>query len=128
MALSDYRVIPAIAVSDMGRAREFYEGKLGLVSGGERPDGGIRYPCGEGSSIHVYPSPANAGKSTATLAGFAVGDVEAAVDELTARGVTFEQYDLGSIKTDEKGIARIGDATSAWLKDPDGNILALNRE
>lgn len=128
MGLSDYRIMPAIAVSDMGRAREFYEGKLGLAGTGERPDGGIRYACGEDSSVHVYPSPANAGKSTATLAGFAVGDVEAAVDELTAAGVTFEQYDVGPIKTNEKGIARLGDALGAWFKDPDGNILALNEE
>jgi len=128
MGLSDYRVLPAIAVSDMDRAREFYEGVLGLSGGGERPDGGIRYPCGEGSSIHVYPSPANAGKSTATLAGFAVGDVEAAVDELTANGVVFEQYDIGPIETDEKGVAQIGDAKSAWFKDPDGNILSLSQE
>ncbi|MGE5281881.1 MAG: VOC family protein [Chloroflexota bacterium] len=128
MALSDYRVIPAIAVSDMDRARAFYEGKLGLTSMGDRPDGGTRYACGEGSSIHVYPSPANAGKSTATMAGFAVGDVEAAVDELIAAGVTFEQYDVGPIKTDEKGIAQIGDVKGAWFKDPDGNIISVNQE
>lgn len=128
MGLSDYRVMPAIAVSDIDRAREFYEGKLGLTSTGERPDGGVRYACGEGSSIHVYPSPANAGKSTATMAGFAVGDVEAAVDELIARGVVFEQYDIGPIKTNEKGVAQIGDTTSAWFKDPDGNILSVNQE
>jgi catechol 2,3-dioxygenase-like lactoylglutathione lyase family enzyme len=128
MALSDSRVMPAIAVSDMARAREFYEGKLGLTGGSERPDGGVRYPCGDNSSIHVYPSPANAGKSTATLAGFEVDDVEAAVDELTARGVAFEQYDLDPIVTDEKGIARLGDARAAWFKDPDGNILSVNHE
>ena len=128
MGLSDYRVLPAIAVSDMDRAREFYEGKLGLTSMGERPDGGIRYACGEGSSIHVYPSPANAGKSTATLAGFAVGDVEATVDGLIANGVVFEQYDIGPIKTDEKGVAQFGDAKSAWFKDPDGNIISVNEE
>jgi hypothetical protein len=75
-----------------------------------------------------HPSPANAGKSTATLAGFAVGDVEAAVDELTANGVVFEQYHIGPIKTDEKGVAQLGDAKSAWFKDPDGNILSVNME
>jgi len=128
MGLSDYRIIPAIAVSEMDRAREFYEGKLGLTSMGERPDGGIRYACGEGSSVHVYPSPANAGKSTATMAGFSVADVEAAVDELIAAGVVFEQYDVGPIKTDEKGIAQLGDVKAAWLKDPDGNIISVNGE
>jgi catechol 2,3-dioxygenase-like lactoylglutathione lyase family enzyme len=128
MGLSDSQVVPAIAVSDMDRAREFYEGRLGLSSGGERPDGGIRYPSGGGTSIHVYPSPANAGKSTATLAGFEVDDIERTVDELAANGVSFEQYDIDPIKTDEKGIARIGDVKSAWMKDPDGNIVSVIQE
>ncbi len=128
MGLSDSRVVSAIAVSDMGRAREFYEGKLGLSNGAERPDGGIRYPCGGGTSIHVYPSPDNAGKSTATLAGFEVDDIEATVDELAAKGARFERYDADPIRTDEKGIAQIGDVKSAWLEDPDGNIVSVIQE
>jgi catechol 2,3-dioxygenase-like lactoylglutathione lyase family enzyme len=128
MTLGGSKVIPVIAVSDMDRARDFYEQVLGLSSGEQRADGGTRYACGGGSSIHVYPSPDNAGSSTATLAGFEVTDIEAAVEELGARGVTFEQYDLEMLKTDERGIARLGDAKSAWFKDPDGNILSLNQE
>jgi catechol 2,3-dioxygenase-like lactoylglutathione lyase family enzyme len=129
MGLSDFRVMPAIAVSDMDGARAFYEGKLGLAPGEERPDGGVRYPCGGGSFLHVYPSPANAGKSPATLAGFEVDHIEGTVDGLIAAGVTFEQYDVDPIKTDEKGIARLGEGTaSAWFKDPDGNVLAVIEE
>ena len=127
MGMSDSQVIPTVAVSDMGRAREFYEGTLGLSGGEEKPDGGVRYPCG-GTAIHVYPSQANAGKSPATLAAFQVDDLESAVDELIANGVTFEQYDMDPIKTDEKGIAHLGDAMGAWFKDPDGNIFALDQE
>lgn len=127
MRLSDSEVIPTIAVSDMAAAREFYEGTLGLSGGEEKPDGGVRYPCG-GTAIHIYPSAANAGKSPATSAAFQVGDIEAAVDELAARGVTFEQYDMDPIRTDEKGIAHLGDGAGAWFKDPDGNIFALDQE
>ena len=75
MSLSNSRVEPTIAVSDMGGATQFYEGKLGLSGGEDQPDGGRTYPCGEGSRIHVYPSPGNAGKSGATLAGWLVADV-----------------------------------------------------
>jgi catechol 2,3-dioxygenase-like lactoylglutathione lyase family enzyme len=128
VGLSGRRVVAVIAVSDMGRAREFYEGKLGLSPGDERPDGGVRYPCGGDTSIHVYPSPDNAGASGATMLGFVVDDIEGTVDELAGRGVAFQRYDLGPIKTDEKGIAQIGDARSAWLEDPDGNILSINQE
>lgn len=128
MELSDGSVVAVIAVSDIARSREFYEGKLGLANGEEKSDGGVRYPCAGGSSLHVYPSPGNAGKSTATLAGFEVADIELAVAELAARGVVFEQYDLGSLQTDASGIARIGATASAWVKDPDGNIISLNQE
>jgi hypothetical protein len=38
--------------------------------------------------------------------------------------VTFEHYD-DPLNTDEKGIARMGDYTGAWFKDPDGNILSI---
>jgi hypothetical protein len=88
----------------------------------------VRYPCGAGSALHVYPSPDNAGKSTATLAGFDVDDIESTVDGLAENGVTFEQYDTEMIETDAKGIARIGDVRSAWLKDPDGNIISIDEE
>lgn len=125
MGLSDKRVVTAIAVTDMAAAREFYEGGLGLSPNEERTDGGVRYPCGGDTALHVYPSLDNAGTSTATLAGFQVDDIERAVDELAAKGIVFERYDSGPIATDEKGIARIGVTASAWFKDPDGNTLAL---
>jgi catechol 2,3-dioxygenase-like lactoylglutathione lyase family enzyme len=124
MSLSDSPVSPAIAVSDMARAKEFYEGKLGLSGGDDQADGGHTYPCGGGTSIHIYPSPDNAGKSAATLAGWVVDDVERTVDELTARGVTFEQYGE-PFNTDAKGIPKLGDLSGAWFKDPDGNTLAI---
>jgi catechol 2,3-dioxygenase-like lactoylglutathione lyase family enzyme len=128
MGLSDSPVSTAIAVSDIDRAREFYEGKLGLSGGEVEVDGGITYPCGDGTSIHPYPSPDNAGKSGATLAFWAVADVEATVDELNSKGVKFEQYGE-PFNTDAKGIARFeGNAAGAWFRDPDGNILALGSQ
>jgi catechol 2,3-dioxygenase-like lactoylglutathione lyase family enzyme len=127
MSLSDSRVAPAIAVSDMDDAKGFYEGKLGLSGGKDQGDGGHTYPCGRGTEIHVYPSPGNAGKSGATLAAWTVEDVGATVDSLTAKGVTFEQYGE-PFNTDEKGIARLEGVSIAWFRDPDGNILAIGDE
>jgi catechol 2,3-dioxygenase-like lactoylglutathione lyase family enzyme len=124
MSLGDSRVGAVIAVTDMDRAKEFYEGKLGLSGGEDQGDGGRTYPCGGGTSIHVYPSPDNAGKSGATLAAWEVDDLEQTVDELTGKGVTFEQYGE-PFNTDAKGIASFGDISTAWFKDPDGNTLAV---
>ena len=127
MGLSDSRVAAVIAVSDMDRARTFYEGKLGLSAGEEGPDGGREYSVGGGTALYVYPSPGNAGGSGATQAAWTVGDVEATVDVLSGKGVTFEQYNE-PFNTDEKGIARLGDDAIAWFKDPDGNILAVSNQ
>ena len=124
MSLRENPVAATIPVSDMARAREFYEGTLGLSGGKDQDDGGHTYPSGGGSFIHVYPSPANAGASGATLAAWMVEDVEGAVDELIAKGVTFEQYGE-PLSTDAKGIARLGQSEIAWFRDPDGNILAI---
>ncbi len=125
MSLSDSRVAAAIAVSDMAKAKAFYEGKLGLSGGDDQADGGHTYPCGEGTAIHVYPSPDNAGKSGATLAAWTVDDLEKTVDELSANGVKFEQYDE-PMKTNEKGIAEEpGEIKIAWCKDSDGNTLGI---
>src|SRR6059058_5452771 len=119
MSLRDAKVEPAIPVSDMTTAREFYEIKLGLTEGRPIFDGGITYQCGAGREIHIYSSPASAGKSGSTVAAWEVVDVEKTVDELTANGVAFEHYDTDRLKTNEKGIAELGDERVAWFKAPD---------
>jgi catechol 2,3-dioxygenase-like lactoylglutathione lyase family enzyme len=124
MSLSSYRLNTSIAVSDMPRAREFYEGKLGLVPVQAGADGSQVYASAGEASLHVYPSPIHAGKSTATLATWYVDDVERVVDELGSSGVTFEHYP--EVTTDERGISpRAGGGKVAWFKDPDGNTFAV---
>jgi catechol 2,3-dioxygenase-like lactoylglutathione lyase family enzyme len=125
LGLSDAKVEPAIPVSDMAKAKEFYEGKLGLSGGREIGDGGITYPCGAGREIHIYPSPANAGKSGGTIAAWEVDNLEKTVDELSANGVSFMQVDNPRIKTNEKGIAELGEDRMAWFTDPDGNVYGI---
>jgi catechol 2,3-dioxygenase-like lactoylglutathione lyase family enzyme len=125
MGLSRYRVGAGLAVSDMDRAREFYEGKLGLSVGIDSGDN-VQYRCADGTVMHVYLSPKHAGKSTATLASWGVDDVERVVEELASRGVSFERYDEEPIITDERGIATFaGGAKVAYFKDPDGNTLSI---
>jgi catechol 2,3-dioxygenase-like lactoylglutathione lyase family enzyme len=125
MSLSESKVGATIAVSDMQQAREFYEGKLGLSPGPMNEDAGVVYLCGGGTSLLVYHSPEHAGKATATIATWEVDDAEATVDELTAKGVAFEQYE--EPETDEKGINSFGDNKIAWFKDPEGNVIAVGQ-
>jgi catechol 2,3-dioxygenase-like lactoylglutathione lyase family enzyme len=129
MSMRDYEVGAVMATADMKAAREFYEERLGLTpneQSGDAPEELATYVCGKGTSISVYLSPEHAGKSTATLAGWVVDDVEKVVDELTAKGVSFEQYGEGDLKTNEKGIVEGDSFKVAFMRDPDGNTHALN--
>jgi predicted enzyme related to lactoylglutathione lyase len=109
-------------VVDMARAKKFYEEKLGLESS-ETPDGAM-YECGQGSRLGLYQRDTPT-KADHTAAGWEVEDVEATVQALREKGVVFEQYDMPGIKTDERGIAAMGEVKGAWFKDPEGNILSV---
>ncbi len=111
-----------IAVTDLERARKFYEGTLGLKPMEERSDW-MRYEAGKGTWFLIYPSQF-AGTAKSTYMTFEVEDLETAVKELRGREVVFEEYDLPGLKTTE-GIAEIQGVRGAWFKDPDGNILAV---
>jgi predicted enzyme related to lactoylglutathione lyase len=121
--LKEAPICAYIPVSDVSRARNFYEKKVGLIPKADYA-GGVVYECG-GSEVFMYPTP-NAGTSKASQAFWQVKDVESEVAELKARGVVFEEYDMPNLKT-IGGIATGGGAKTAWFKDPDGNILALSQ-
>src|SRR6266852_7394409 len=95
--LKNARIVPYIPVADVGRARKFYEEKVGLRPK-EEYAGGVIYECGNGSWVFMYRS-AGAGTSKASTAFWAVDDVVTEVTELKARGVVFEEYDMPGIKT-----------------------------
>ena len=79
-----------------------------------------------GGRVLIYPK-ANHVPATFTVLNFPVDDVERAVDELTRRGVRFEQYE-GELKTDAKGIWRGHGPTIAWFQDPAGNVVSVLEE
>jgi catechol 2,3-dioxygenase-like lactoylglutathione lyase family enzyme len=111
-----------LAVSDLQRARDFYENTLGLEAVQE-PPGAILYRSGN-SVVLVYPSE-YAGTNKATAASWAVGDdFDSIVQALKDKGVTFEHYDLPET-TREGDVHLMGDFKAVWFKDPDGNILNL---
>ena len=124
MRLSECRVEALLAVSNLDRAKRFYEDQLGLVPG-EQDEQGVHYPCGQGTGINVYLSEENAGKSPATLAGWFVDDLDQTMEALASRGVVFEQYDQPGLRTNERGVFDAGRFRAAWTKDPDGNTIAF---
>ncbi len=115
-------VCACLAVKDMEAAKKFYEETLGLEKGMESP-GGTFYKSGNGG-VFVYPS-GFAGSNKATAAAWNVKDVEGAVEELKAKGISFEHYpDLPGV-TVEGDVHVMGELKAAWFKDPDGNILNI---
>lgn len=120
-------VITTIAVTDLERAKAFYGDRLGLKRVGSLDMGGnyaeTLWQVGGNHFLCTYEKGEPSG-STATACSFEVDDVEATVNDLKKNGIDFEDYDLPGLKT-QNGIAKVGDVTSAWFKDPDGNILAV---
>ena len=128
--LENSKAYSGFAVKDIEKTKQFYGETLGLKI--NELDVGAPQPllelhAGGDRPVLIYEkgdlTPANY-----TILNFQVGDVEAAVDELSSRGVEFERYD--GFDQDEKGIAHTPDAGPdiAWFKDPAGNILSVLSE
>jgi catechol 2,3-dioxygenase-like lactoylglutathione lyase family enzyme len=120
--LADSAAFSGFSVDDPGAARRFYEDTLGLRVSDLEMEGLMRLNLGGGTDVLVYPKPDHTPASF-TVLNFPVPDVEKAVDELTARGVRFQQYE--NPPTDEKGIMRAGGPLIAWFTDPAGNVFSV---
>jgi catechol 2,3-dioxygenase-like lactoylglutathione lyase family enzyme len=121
--LDQFPVHASLAASDIERAKQWYEQKLGLKPKQEM-DGGAWYECGDGTWFLLYAS-GSAGTAQNTVAGWTVKDIESVMDELRGRGVTFEEYDMPGLKT-KNGLMVSGPYKAAWAKDSEGNILELS--
>lgn len=124
MGLSNGVVRATVAVSDLARARAFYEGKLGLIAREGGPEHVRLYPCGGETVLQVYASPEHAGRSTATAASWSVDDHDTVIDALVAAGVEFTRSD--GFPSDDRGVHAFGEHRVAWCADPDGNVLAID--
>lgn len=124
--LGDHTPTATLAVSDLDRAREFYEGVLGLSPVGDPPEG-VMYSAGQ-AALFVYPS-AFAGTNKATAVSFMVpaDAFDAEVAALRGKGVELLTFDAPGMSWDD-GVASMGDGAGRgiWFSDPDGNILNVD--
>jgi catechol 2,3-dioxygenase-like lactoylglutathione lyase family enzyme len=122
--LSTAPLVATIPFRGLKKAETFYSKKLGLKRvAGSVGDGYLDYKAGNGTRLFLFESSSKK-KSDNTAATFEVKDLEREMAVLRKRGLEFEEYDLPGIKTVD-GVAE-GMGKIAWLKDPDGNILALH--
>jgi catechol 2,3-dioxygenase-like lactoylglutathione lyase family enzyme len=122
MMIDPSRAFHGFSAPDLDEARRFYADVLGVEVTTENDM--LQLHVGGGAPTLVYPKPDHQPASF-TILNFPVADVEAAVDELTAKGVQFERYEGTEIETDDKGIFRGGGPLIAWFTDPAGNVLSV---
>ena len=120
--LNPDKAFSGFSVDDIPKAQAFYGDVLGLSVADDH--GALNVSLGGDRFVYIYPKE-NHAAATYTCLNYPVEDIDAAVDELTSKGVQFERYEM----TDDKGIAR-GIASGqgpdiAWFKDPAGNILSV---
>jgi catechol 2,3-dioxygenase-like lactoylglutathione lyase family enzyme len=118
------RMVGFVNTTQPARAKTFYEATLGFAFLGD--DGFALSFDANGTRLRVAKAQAFT-PSPATVLGWEVDDIGAAVRELAGRGVTFEQFNLPFLVQDALGIwtAPNGDQV-AWFKDPDGNTLSIS--
>lgn len=120
--LANAKATSGFAVPETEEAKRFYGETLGLDVAVLDEENGVMALKLSGGDVFVYRKP-DFEPATYTILNFEVDDIEAAVDELTARGVVFERYD--GFEQDEKGIAHGPGPKITWFKDPAGNILSV---
>ena len=122
--LADSKVFNGFAVDDLQKAREFYGETLGLKTEVLDETNGLlslHHPGDRDTLVYQKPDFVPA---TYTVLNFPVSNIDDVVDQLSAKGVSFERYE--GFDQDDKGIARGDDGPNiAWFKDPAGNILSV---
>ena len=120
---ADSKAFSGFAVDDVSKAREFYGDTLGLRTSEE--NGLLTLHLASDRDTLVYPKPDHT-PATYTILNFPVDDIDAAVDELAARGVEMQRFD--GMEQDDRGIMRAGGPYIAWFTDPAGNVLSVLQE
>jgi catechol 2,3-dioxygenase-like lactoylglutathione lyase family enzyme len=121
--LGDKDAASNVAVKNLETAKKFYEEILGLTPVGTEGEEAVVFKSGN-STVYVYKSQ-YAGTNKATAISWVVGEnVEGVVQQLKAKGVTFEHYVMPGV-TRNGDVHVADDMKIAWFKDPDGNILNI---
>lgn len=124
--LSDARIEPTIPVTDLEKARSFYEKRLGLTPS-EETETHLAFDLGEGTRLTVFER-ATATSGDHTAASFVVDErskLEEIVADLEEAGVAFETFPEMGAEID--GVIHTFEGYgSAWMRDPAGNLIAIS--
>lgn len=119
----DTHAFSGFSVNDATAAKEFYGQTLGLTV--EDGPMGLHLKLAGGGQVFAYAKPDHQ-PATFTILNFPVTNIDQAVADLKAKGVTFEHYDgLTDDQNIARGLAAHRGPDIAWFKDPAGNILSV---
>ena len=121
--LSHSAIVAFVATTDPARAKAFYRDVLGLLLISEDEYALVFDAHGTMLRVAIVGEVALA---PYTVLGWRVGDIDATVRGLAAKGVKFERYSW--LEQDDLGIwSAPSGAKVTWFKDPDGNLLSVSR-
>ncbi|GAA4700478.1 hypothetical protein APR04_000087 [Promicromonospora umidemergens] len=124
--ITTLRSFSGLSVDDAEAALRFYRDTLGLPAR-ENAMGGLDIDLTDGSTVFVYPKGEAHAPASYTVLNLVVPDIDEAVTELEAAGVSLIRYP--GFDQDERGVSRSTDPskgpTIGWIADPAGNVIAL---
>jgi catechol 2,3-dioxygenase-like lactoylglutathione lyase family enzyme len=121
--LTDSHAYSGFSSNNIPATKAFYADTLGLEVTEE--NGMLTLHLAGGGTVLVYPKDDHQ-PATYTCLNFPVADIDATIDDLASRGVTFERYE--GTTQDERGVAREYGPPIAWFTDPAGNIVSVIEE
>lgn len=128
--LADFPLNPVLPAQDGRRARAFYRDVLGLKLLSGPADDPMIFQAGAGTSIVITELPERV-PPPYPMVSFLVTDIHRVVDELAARGVLVQPLPASTSFAGRAGECRgevmdFGSVKSAFIRDSEGNLLALN--
>jgi catechol 2,3-dioxygenase-like lactoylglutathione lyase family enzyme len=123
--LTNALICANVPTTDLQRAKRFYEETLGLKAAISDEERGVYFQAGEGTMLNLYERQhATAEHAVAT---FLVENIEEVMSDLRSRGISFEEYDMPDLKTENGVYSDQSGFKASWFKDLDGNILAIEQ-
>jgi predicted enzyme related to lactoylglutathione lyase len=111
-----------VRITDVKRARQFYEKTLGLKVVSDNP---FMLVFKANDALIMAQKAEKFTPLRGTVLGWEVKDIDKEISALVKNGVAFERYD--GMDQDELGVWNSPDGKVAWFKDPDGNVLSLSQ-
>lgn len=123
--ISDATVVATVPVSDLDDSIAFYRDRLGLTVNRLQYTGYVSCQTSSGSTFFLFQR--KSPKQDHTVIAFLVDDLVSTLEDLKSNNIEPVEIDEVEIHTNDQGIAAVGGSMSAWIRDPDENLIAITQ-